>query len=486
MKYNQKYNQHIPIYLEDSPGDRNQWYFNRINCKDACCWGVPLKVGQQVVISFVRNYSVVPLSFNGIDTIELMNLDGTPTGVNFWGTFAFDKYAFSEDGVLKEIYTVYFTFQPATPCGKYYFKITDVNNNTVWYSEYIQIHESTKEMNLLKIGNDCEIGNIPFEKIIDNDFSLNGYEVYLDPETIIGDPEYITDETFIENANGDEIPLTKKEEKRYKFDTGYVPEYYSEFLALSRGFKNDESGPSCSIKFYDDVNFYPINKIVNQYQNDGFGCFLNNEFSFTIEKNSTSGCCDIDSVLCPDEMAINIVSKQKTQLQAEADVPNVGDVYVVRTDADANPVQNPTWQTNENKYATWNGLTWDFTIPTMQDIINDTDNSNYYIYHSGVWFNGFSAIRFIDNPFTPLDCVPIPSWACVIPLGYFGYIEESTDGVNWSNTSPILNDVQINYYSPGTTYPINTQFEFRVIVVNLNGCNIPQSDNKVWICEIDR
>ena len=70
--------------------------------------------------------------------------------------------------------------------------------------------------------------------------------------------------------------------------------------------------------------------------------------------------------------------------------------------------------------------------------------------------------------------------------GYFAFIEGSTDGINWNQVSPVLSHLQVLNYNPGISFPINTAHEFRIVVINLNNCVIPQSSNKTWICEIDR
>lgn len=482
MKYIQKFIQHVPIYLESEPDDRNDLYFNRSLCLDNCCWGVPLKAGQRVILTFERDLNTVPLDFNAGDTIKLSELDGTILGITVAPVITTYSNAVNENGVLKEIIIVKFDLRETTPCGKFLFVITDNETDTVWYSDYVQIHKSTDNLHLLKLKGGCEIGNIPFEHVTgNNDLAELGYEIYLDEEVLIGDPEYIVDELFIENGDREEIPLYKNQNKRYKFDTGYVPEYYSEFLNLFRGTLSRENEYISTLTFKDDSNEYGIRKVVNDIINDDAGCFVNNEFSFIIDTDIIKGCCDINIIPCPNELSISVKSKVETQIGAEALNPTPGDVYVVP--ANTVPLPSfPDWDGHANEYATWNGVLWTFTVPETRDLILTEDTTINYIHNSPIWLEGFDAVINVTIT-VPFDCNTIVVTG-LIPSNQFAKIQVSLDGILWVDYSGFLSsDVLLAGFNGGLLPP-DVQHEFRLVLLDVNNCSIPLSGNtKLFTCD---
>ena len=457
MKYVNKYIQQLPIFKEDSINNRDNWNKNRSLCKDNCCWGVPFKVGQKITIHFETDFLGYTVDFENTDVLDFFDNNFNIVGFSN-STFETTQTVFQEDGVLKEFITVSFNISAISPnnCKQIHIKM-DLIDGDKYYSEVFDVYESDVDLHMLNIKG-CKIGGIHRNSTFD-------YEVYLHPDTLVGEPEYIVLEEFIEDGNGDEIPLIKKQDKRYRFDTGYVPEFYADFLNTARGLTNESSKEVCNITFSDDSTIYPIKKVENDIVTDGDGCFVNNEFSFILDETDIKGCCTIDMLSCWDLDFKEITDYNILEINA---VESFGNIYVVPFST--NPQQFPTWEGHEDELAEWNGTQWVFTVGTDRQLLKKIGTSEFLLFndYSETWELTMSTVyRIIDaNPLSVCESTLIYS---LIPLSSFGKIQYSSDGVVWIDHGTYVNSDTLK---AGVSYGSVTNLEFRVDVLDI-GCSTP-------------
>ena len=71
--------------------------------------------------------------------------------------------------------------------------------------------------------------------------------------------------------------------------------------------------------------------------------------------------------------------------------PDTGDVFLVAASGASGDFMG-----HENEIATWNGVSYDFAVPSVQQTLHDKNEGKYYQYETNIWVE-----KNVDGTKTP-------------------------------------------------------------------------------------
>lgn len=354
-----------------------------------------------------------------------------------------------------------------------------------WMSELVDIKDfsiNNNDFHKLIISHSCDLGNIPYA-----DIQLD-HTYYFDKTTLVGEPIYKIEEEKEEDGLGRERLIFKKTSKLFILDTLEVPEYIIDFLMFATQHDN------CTITFPKELT--NIETTMSQYigkreiDKDAFeasnewletGCFGQVQLQFgLVEDIIRSSCCQsLEKEGCIIS-SFNIFSFEPGQNQAaiEGLPPAVGDCYLIQLDATVDP-DPPTdnWFKHDDEIACWNGVGWDYTIPTDNVFINRLEagfEGIYFFNSTNGWKKLGSVECFANAPTT----ITIKGFIPIGTKGQVQYRQQSASFIPWTIGATLKqSDLETGAIITGLVSV--TAYEIRILTFN-NNCDYGLGD--ITVC----
>lgn len=297
------------------------------------------------------------------------------------------------------------------PCGLQQVRISfpdfpDIEGNGMYLSELVDVKDFNPVDNVyhkLTFTNGCNLGNIPFENI------LFKQRYYFNEDTLVGEPEYETEEEKEEDGLGNEKKIFSRTSKLFQLDTLSVPEYIVDFFTFAT--QCDEITITFPMEYTNRLTTLSPYKGERCIDNDSMsadadwiasGCYaqVNLKFALVDDIIETACCQQLDKEGClTSSFDVQGVECYDQQELIESVPPSVGDCFLIRSlDVEFCPVCDVDcneWHDHPEEIACYQqDGSWTYTQPFENMIVTDVnDNGTQWFWTSLSGWKVFSSVE---------------------------------------------------------------------------------------------